>query len=96
MAKIHYGVNPDILKYASLLVLLCDVIFLPHSFRAKKNPSLSGTPTVTFWSVHIHNVVAKKRDASTDLLWRLHGYMKQHNVDFIWERLQHECLLHSW
>ena len=31
-------------------------------------PSLSGTPTVTFCSVHIHNVVAKKRDASTDLL----------------------------
>ena len=25
----------------------------------------------------------KKRDASTDLLQRLHGYMKQHNVDFI-------------
>ena len=46
-------------------------------------PSLSGTPTVTFSSVHIHNVVAKKRDASTDLLRRLHGCMKQHNVDFI-------------
>ena len=44
---------------------------------------LSGTPTVTFCSVHIHNVVAKKRDASTELLQRLHGYMKQHNVDFI-------------
>ena len=38
---------------------------------------------MTFCSVHIHNVVAKKRDASTDLLRRLHGYMKQHNVDFI-------------
>ena len=36
---------------------------------------------VTLCSVHIHNVVAKKRDASTDLLRRLHGYM-QHNVDF--------------
>ena len=48
-----------------------------------RRPSLSGTPTVTFCSVHIHNVVAKKRDASTDLLWRLHGYMKQHNVDCI-------------
>ena len=35
--------------------------------------SLSGT----------HNVVAKKRDASTELLQRLYGYMKQHNVDFI-------------
>ena len=25
----------------------------------------------------------KKRDASTELLQRLHGYMKKHNVDFI-------------
>ena len=48
-----------------------------------RRPSLSGTPTVTFCSVHIHNVVAKKRDASTELIQRLHGYMKQHNVDFI-------------
>ena len=35
------------------------------------------------YSVHIHNVVAKKRDASTDLLQRLHGYVREHNVDFI-------------
>ena len=48
-----------------------------------RRPLLSGTPTVTFCSVHIHNVVAKKCDASTDLLRRLHGYMKQQNVDFI-------------
>ena len=48
-----------------------------------RRPSLSGTPKVTFCSVHIHNVVAKKRDASTDLLRRLHGYMEQHSVDFI-------------
>ena len=54
------------------------------SFRALlRRPSLSGTPTVTFCSVHIHNVVAKKRDASIELLQRLHGYIKQHNVDFI-------------
>ena len=46
-------------------------------------PSLSGTPTVTFCSVHIHNVVAQKRDASTDLLHRLHAHTPQHNVDFI-------------
>ena len=38
-----------------------------------RRPSLSGTPTFTFCSIHIHNVVAKKRDASTDLLQRLHG-----------------------
>ena len=48
-----------------------------------RRPSLSGTPTVTFCSVHIHNVVAKKRDASTELLQCLHGYMREHNVDFI-------------
>ena len=48
-----------------------------------RRPSLSGTPTVTFSSVHIHNVVAKKRDASTEPLRRLHGYVQQHNVDFI-------------
>ena len=48
-----------------------------------RRASLSGTPTVTFCSVHIHNVVAKKRDASIDLLRRLHGYMQQPNVDFI-------------
>ena len=28
-----------------------------------RRPPLSGSPTVTFRSVHIHNVVAKKRDA---------------------------------
>ena len=46
-------------------------------------PSITGSPTVTFCSVHIHNVVAKKRDASTDLLQHLHGYMCEYNVDFI-------------
>ena len=48
-----------------------------------RHPSLSGSPTVTFCSVHVHNVVAKKRDASTSLLRRLHAHMVQHNVDFI-------------
>ena len=45
--------------------------------------SLSGTSTVTFCPVHIHNVVAKKRDASTDLLRRLFTHTTQHEVDFI-------------
>ena len=45
--------------------------------------SFADLRSVTFCSVHIHNIVAKKRDASTDLLRRLHGYMHQHNVDFI-------------
>ena len=48
-----------------------------------RRPSLSGTPTVTFCSVHVHNVVAKKSDASTELLQRFYGYMREHNVDFI-------------
>ena len=33
--------------------------------------------------VHIHNVVAKKRDASTELLQFLHAKMREHNVDFV-------------
>ena len=48
-----------------------------------RRPSLSGTLTVTNCSVHIHNVVAKKRDASTELLQFLHAIMLEHNVDFI-------------
>ena len=32
-----------------------------------RRPSLSASPNVTFCSAHIHNVVAKKRDASTEL-----------------------------
>ena len=48
-----------------------------------RRPSLSGSPTVTFCLVHIHNVVAKKRDASAEVLQRLYGYMREHNVDFI-------------
>ena len=48
-----------------------------------RRPSLSGTPTVTICSVHVHNAVAKKRDASTSLLRRPHAHMVQHNVDFI-------------
>ena len=48
-----------------------------------RRPSLSGTSTVTFCSVHLHNVVAKKRDASTDLLRRLHAHLAQYDVDFV-------------
>ena len=48
-----------------------------------RRPSFSGTPAVTFCSVHIHNVVAKKRDASTELLQFLHAKMLEHYVDFI-------------
>ena len=68
---------------------LYEQMYLGYDFAHCSRPpetsfsSLSGSPTVTFCSVHIHNVVAKKRDASTDLLQRLHGYMREHNVDFI-------------
>ena len=48
-----------------------------------RRPSLSGSPTVTLCSAHIHNVVAKKRDASTELLQFLHSKMLEYNVDFI-------------
>ena len=48
-----------------------------------RRPYVSGSPTVTFYSVHIQNVVAKKRDASTDLLQRLYGFLREHNVDFV-------------
>ena len=47
-----------------------------------RRPSLSGSPTVTFFSVHIHNVVTKKRDASAELLQFLIAKMWKHNVDF--------------
>ena len=48
-----------------------------------RRPSLSGSPTVTICSAHIHNVVAKKRDASTELLQFLHSKMLEYKVDFI-------------
>ena len=44
-------------------------------------PISLGYPTVTFCSVHIHNVLAKS--ASTSLFQVLHADMLQHNVDFI-------------
>ena len=48
-----------------------------------RRPSFSGSPGVTFCSAHIHNVVAKKRDASTELLQFLHSKMLEYKVDFI-------------
>ena len=61
-----------------------------------RRPSLAGTPIVTFCSVHIHSVVAQKRDASTELLQRLHGYMKQRDVDFIGSDFNMSAFIHSW
>ena len=54
----------------------------------------SGSPTVTFCSVHIHNVVAKKRDASTERLHRLHGYVREHNVEKILLTFQNSTRRH--
>ena len=48
-----------------------------------RRPSLSGAPTLTSCSVHVDNVVAKKRDASTSLLQAPRAHVLQHNVDFI-------------
>ena len=39
--------------------------------------------TVTVCSVHLHNVVAKKRDAATSLLQHLYAHMKLCEVDFV-------------
>ena len=60
-----------------------------------RRPSLSSSPTVTFCSVHIHNVVAKKRDASTELLQFLHAKMLEHNVDFIGGHFNMSAVLHG-
>ena len=48
-----------------------------------RRPSLFGSSTVTFCSAHIHNVVAKKREASTELLQFLHSKMLEYKVDFV-------------
>ena len=44
-------------------------------------PSVVDSPTITFCSVHLHNKVAKKRDASTSLFLRLREHMINHSVD---------------
>ena len=81
--SLHLSIDPSIPPSISLSFYL-SIYLSPSIFLSTILPtinlsiclSLSGTPTVTFCSVHIHNVVAKKRDASTDLL-------RQHNVDFL-------------
>ena len=45
--------------------------------------SIADSPTITFCSVHLHNKVATKRDASTSLLLHLREHMINHSVDFI-------------
>ena len=48
-----------------------------------RRPPIGAPKTVTVCSVHLHNVVAKKRDAATSLLQRLYAHMKMLDVDFI-------------
>ena len=49
-----------------------------------RRPSVAGSSTVTCCSVHIHNKVAKKRDAATSLfLYRLRAHTVRHDADFI-------------
>ena len=48
-----------------------------------RRPPTSAPKTVTVCSVHLHNVVVKKRDAATSLLQRLYAHMKLLDVDFV-------------
>ena len=48
-----------------------------------RRPPIGAPKTVTVCSVHLHNVVAKKRDAATSLLQLLFAHMKMLDVDFI-------------
>ena len=48
-----------------------------------RRPPAGGPKTVTFCTVHLHNVVAKKRDAATSLLQRLYAHMKLLEVDIV-------------
>ena len=38
---------------------------------------------ITYCSVNVHNVVAKKRDAATSHLQRLHAHMVRLDVDYV-------------
>ena len=48
-----------------------------------RRPPAGAPKMVTLCSVHLHNVVAKKRDAATSLLQRLYAHMKLFDVDFV-------------
>ena len=48
-----------------------------------RRPPLGAPTKLTFGSVHLQNVVAKKRDAATALLQRLHAHMVRLDVDFV-------------
>ena len=48
-----------------------------------RRPPVGAPKTVTFCTVHLHNVVAKKRDTATSILQRLYVHMKLLEVDFV-------------
>ena len=48
-----------------------------------RRPPIGASKTITLCTVHLHNVVAKKRDAATALLPRLFAHMKLLEVDFV-------------
>ena len=48
-----------------------------------RRPPIGAPKTITLCTVHLHNVVAKKRDAATSLLQRLFAHTKLLEVDFV-------------
>ena len=48
-----------------------------------RRPPIGGPKSVTLCTVHLHNVVAKKRDAATSLLQRLYAHMVLLEVEFV-------------
>ena len=48
-----------------------------------RRPPIGASKTITLCTVHLHNVVAKKRDAATALFQRLHVHMQRLQVEFI-------------
>ena len=48
-----------------------------------RRTSVADSPTVTFYSVHIHNKVAKKRDAATSLLQSFRAHMVQRSTSLV-------------
>ena len=57
-----------------------------RSFGCPRSPAQTTSwrsQAVTFCSVHLHNVVVKKRDVPTPLLQRLHAHMVRLDVDLV-------------
>ena len=48
-----------------------------------RRPPIGGPKSVTLCTVHLHNVVAKKRDIATSLLQRLYAHMLLLGVEFV-------------